>query len=681
MSLVRERLAGCTAESLDGYLRGLGFFLLAGEVEPSVRAWWDEDDVMWIASPVELEAVARRVLESVRNDPVRLRTPWRGEGRTLDFIQLRNDAEERELDWFDASTLFLSDGSRENNPLLGEGASFGRGEIAEGYEIALSSLSGAPESAHAQTLVDLVRGRATDGVPKALTIDRKILSAYQSGRATGPGSSAKDINPSSQKARTLAWDVLLILRGVRVFRGVVATRPDRTARVQAAFPLVVEARPIATGPGGVTDLRRDPRGTFELLAPLWPAPCTTRALTRLLPATRLRLPRGVVRDTLDAVLVQSARATASLGFDRLVRFALIPPDPKKPARYAARRGEVHALGVRAARLAVEQILPFLRELDRAVREEPPSLTVARRRVDDALAAFGQPRPPASAGVDATRTQEVLVALAAMQTPAARAVANGDRPVEPPRLSSEWFRYADDGSAAYRLARALVAGLSDDGACRLRDALLPQRRDENRFVLDATRTPPDLEHVSDPLSVLVELVLTALRRTRPEDLSRAGSTSFSVLASLLAGALGREGERRLALLCAALTGVYSAKPPPCPPEDPLKAGVGADVARLLLAAQPASTATSDGASAATETAKDALERTTTLASLLLAGRVDVARTMADRELRRRGLDLLPAPPRLAPTPRPQALALAVLLPFDDKARSALERTVSVLPAAT
>src|SRR5581483_10795676 len=94
MTLIQERLAGCTAESLDSYLRGVGFFLLAGEVEPSVRSWWDEDGVIWIASPVELEALARRVLENVTNDPAPLRTPWRSEGRTLDFAQLRNDAEE-----------------------------------------------------------------------------------------------------------------------------------------------------------------------------------------------------------------------------------------------------------------------------------------------------------------------------------------------------------------------------------------------------------------------------------------------------------------------------------------------------------------------------------------------------------------------------------------------------------
>ncbi len=109
------------------------------------------------------------------------------------------------------------------------------------------------------------------------------------------------------------------------------------------------------------------------------------------------------------------------------------------------------------------------------------------------------------------------------------------------------------------------------------------------------------------------------------------------------------------------------------------GIGTDVARHLLAAQPAEPA-GDGLTAEVmrESAEDALKRTMALASLLLVGRVEVARALADRELRRRGLDLLPAPPRLAPHPRPAALALSVLLPFADEARAALEHIVTVTP---
>lgn len=686
MTLVKERLPGCNAESLDSYLRGLGFFLLASEVEPSVRAWWDEDGVLVLASPLPIEELAAAVADGMRREPPPLRTPWRGSGgRDRSFLDVRNDARDDELDWLDACALARpveatgastarERSDRENNPLLGQGGSFGRSDPEAAYADALATITGTSDvSLLVGALVASLVGQPLDRrALQRLSTTKAVLGAYQSGRATGAGSSMRDVEPTRQPSRSSVWDVVLVLTGLRLFRGAPTRRPDPRARVQASFPFLVRSRPIGTGPGGVHELRGDDPQAHELLAPLWSTPCGARTLRRIVASARLRLPPMrarqlglVAQDTLDAVLVQASRAAHGLGFDRLVRFTFVAgADPRY--RFAVRRGTVHAQGLRAARLAVEGILPFLRELDRAVREEPPSLAVARRRLDDALAAFGRSRPPAFPHADAARTQEALVALAALQTPAARAVTNVDRSFEPPRLASEWFRLADNGSQAYRLARSLVAGLSDGETCLLRETLLPQRRESGRFVLDATRTPPDLERVSNPLAVLVELALTALRRTRPDNLPRTGSTSFSDLARLLSGALGQDEERRLALLCAALAGVHPT-PPSARAEDPLGVGIGADVARLLLAAQPAD-----------ETPSDALERTTALASLLLAGRVDVARTMADRELRRRGLDLLPTPPRLAPTPRPEALAFAVLLPFDEQARSALERAVSVSP---
>jgi CRISPR-associated protein Csx17 len=687
-SFVCERLPGCNAESLDAYLRGLGFFLLAGRVDASVRGWWDDRGILNLASP-GVDAIAHWIAEDVLAGghliaPVC--TPWRGSaGRNQRFVDLRNCAEEWELDWFDACALprvaeseertagRAERSDRENNPLLGQGGGFGRSEVAAAYEDAVRTLrrSRLAAAALGDALLSLLRGEALNGaVARNLSVKKAVLGAYQSGRATGPGLSSRDVEPTRQDSRTNAWDLILVVQGLRVFRGVATRRPEPTARVQGSFPLVTRARPIGTAPVGALELREDSPDTYELLAPLWSEPCSPRVFRHLLGTARLRTGRGVARDTLDAVLVQAATAARGLGFDRLVRFAFVPgSDPRY--RYAVRRGSVGARGLRAARAALEEIVPFLRHLDRVVREEPPALVVARRRLEEALAALGIERPgmPADWASQARQTQEVLIALAVAQPAAARASREDYLPA--PSLSSRWLHLANDGSPEYRLARALVAGLTAGGASLLRSTMLPQRESEGRWVLDPQPSPPDLERVSDPVGTLVWLVLRAIRRRdRSGSLTRLGQARLEDVALLLSGALGDDGERRLLLLAAALAGIWQGEPPsPYRDSDPEPLGIGADVARLLLAAQPADDEDPD------ELAW--LERSERLASLLVAGRHHAARVAADRELRRRGLELLATPPLGSPLPSdPSRLALAVLLPLDPEQRSALARAVSV-----
>lgn len=682
MTAVTERLPGCTAQSLDSYLRGLGFFLLAGEVEPAVRAWWDEDGFLCVASSLGLEGLTAQVIKKLQRDPPPLRMPWRGkDGRDQDFAEARNDAPESELDWFDACALprpaaapdrrpaGRERSDRENNPLLGQGGSFGRSDPQAAYEDALATIQ-ADKLASAQltdALLATLRGEPFDArLTRQLSTTKAVLGAYQSGRGTGAGSSARDVVPARQATRSNAWDVVIVFTGLRLFRGTPSRRPDPRARVQASFPFLVRSRPIGTGPGGVHELRVDDPQAFEFLAPLWSSPCPPRILRHLVSSARLRLRYGTAQDTLDAVLVQASRATRSLGFDRLVRFALVAgSDPRY--RFAVRRGEVHAAGLRSARKAVDEIVPFVRAVERTVREEPPSLMVAKRRLEDTLAEFGRKssRPRGSTASEPSSAQEALIALALLQAPAALAAPE----LAAPRLSPEWHQLADDSSAEYRLVRSLLAGLTAPGGSNLlRETILPHRRDDRgRFVLDPKRTSAQLEHVADPVATLVELYLSALHRTRDENIIRVRSARFQDVVLLLAGELGQEGERKIALLCAALAGVDSAEPPPAAPGDPLTAGIGSRVATLLLAAQRAEEEDSD---------RPAIERAANLASLMLAGRVEMAGIASDRELRRRGLDLLPSPLVGSSFPRPALLALAVLLPFDREARSALERVVSL-----
>src|SRR5579883_2472821 len=699
-SLVTHRLPGCNASSLDAYLRGLGFFFLAGKMDQAVRAWWDEDGILNLGCGdfgALCEHIAEKVLDPRSPLIVLVRTPWRGKQRNKEFAELRNSAHEAELDWFDACavprSLEADDrrgrrgqevSDKENNPLLGQGGGFGRSEVEKAERDALQTLrrSNLRRGGLPEVLAALVRDEPLDlAVWKKTSVVNKVLGAYQSGRATGPGLSAADVEATKQKARTSAWDILLVLEGLRAFRGSPTRRAEVGAMVQTAFPLMVQARSIGVGPSGGPELRKDPEGTFELLAPLWSMPCTTRVFRHLLATMRLRTNRGVA-------------------CDRLVRFAFVPgSDPRY--RSAVHRGTIWAHGQETARRALEEVVPFLRQVERRVDPdlEPASLKVARRGLEEALAALGVERAgPTGRRLGRDReVQEVLTALVVFQAPAARATRESVPEVRAPYLSSAWFRLANDRSPEFRLARALVTGMMRNETSLLRSTALPQREEAGRWFLDPDGSRPDLDRVGEPVEALVRLVLLAVRRgATGGPLQRRGAVRAADVAFLLSGALGREGERRLGLLAQALAGISLPETGEASsadshegvvesPEGRTAAGeaggaavndrnwvvIGADAARLILAAQQ------DEVQAGESQAW--LERAQRLASLLLTGRYDGARVFADRELRRRGLDLLPAPPVGAPLPGGgPRLALAVLLPFDKQDRAGLTRMVCITP---
>ena len=691
--LVSERLSGCNAESLDSYLRGLGFFLLAGKIEPAMRAWWNENAVLCTATPKGVEALARRLVSELLDDRGSLvtpiKTPWRGSGRAGRlFVELRNEAADEELDWFDACALPRGEqeagtqrSDKSSNPLLLQGGQV-RIEFAAAHEEALKSIRGSaksPDLLASTLLACLNRDALPRGDAKKISVSKKVLGAYQSGRGTGPGHSARDVEPTSQPAASSAWDVLLAMEALCAFRGTVTRRPGAQSPPLASFPLLVRSRPVALRRGDALDLREDSADAFELLAPVWNRPCSARTLTHLLAKTRLRTPSGIARDTLDAALVQASRAAHGLGFDRLVRFAFISSG-KMP--YATRRGTLAARAVPAARRALDEVTPFLHGLDRAVREEPPSLTLARRRLDDTLGALAVGAPvtsPEERARVARQVQNALVALALLEVPAARACPDQARSqLGIASLQPSWLWLSDDGSAAFRLARALVTARATDRSSWLRGALRSQRFDDRsqHWILDPKRSVADLERAGDPLRALVEAALAAMRSSS-EDLWRSTASRPARLddvALLLSGQLGPQEERRLALLVAALAGVEtpSSTPPVAMIPNPARAGIGADIGRLLLASSAEST--NEEAQPRHEPAAD---RKAQLVSLALAGHLDALRVAADRELRRRQLDLLPRPPFGARRPADATrLALALLFPLDEATRSALEVAITV-----
>jgi hypothetical protein len=659
------RIPGANAATLDAYLRGLGLLRACDRLLDGLRWSWDEDETMVVHGVDSLDTLVDALMAAPEPfAPVA--TPWRGKaGKEHSFRELRNIADERLLDWFDACGVAQTgkgEMSSRHNPLLGQGGGFGRSEVAAGAEAARERLQKAlarPERAR-EALKALLAGEAPDPrAAAAVQVTKKAIGAYQSGRGTGPGASRRDVDPSTQAASTNAWDLLLVLEGVRLFRGALVRRPGVGGREQASFPLIVRAAAIGLDDANREQDRVDDDRAYELLAPLWAAPLRARTVATAIARARLRLHDSrhvrVADDALDAVL--AAHASADLqGFDRIVRFVLYAPsDPRY--RYALRRAVVSAKARERASWAVADVLEFMR---RQARVEPrgENRTAAHRRAEHMLA-----EALANEG-------DVVGALVALERIGARAhPASSLSSLRLPRLRPSWL-ISDD--PARRLAAA-IAGAAEDPddnrASWLRRELLPHARDGSHWRLSNDAPTIDLTRASDRVERLLETVVRHGMRESAGQV-RAGLPGLVAspapsgarlrdLALLISGE--PEFARRTALNVPTAARIDLPEQMPEHGEQQV-VQLGAACACLLLAAQP--WADDDGA----------LARRAELVGRVLGGDTDGALRLAVADLRRRGLEVAaPRATTIAHLHRGQ-LALALLAGLSASTIDALTRQI-------
>jgi CRISPR-associated protein Csx17 len=621
---------------------------------------------MWLSVPTGVEELANDLAACVKDSRVSvltpIKTPWRGKGAP-GFGSLRNAADDQELAWFDACAVARVQDSdaggaqsdKVNNPLLGQGGGFGRGEIAAAHGDAVARLTRAKSVAiSGRALLGLVTETIIEPSGVSLATQKKALGAYQSGRATGPGASVADGEPTTQKASTPAWDLVLVLEGLTAFRGMTTSRARNPVAARGSFPLVSRARVAGTGSA---TLAEDPDDAYEFLAPLWSAPVTGRALLFTLKRARLRTPRGMAADVIEGALSQAAHSAGRIALDRLTRFAfLAPSDPRY--RFASRRGALHAAGSSVAVTAMNDVVPFMRSLGRAPGSSPESFRLAVRRLNEALVAMAQPEE--TEPTRSRQAQATLIALADAELPAARL----SPPPTPARLSRSWWRLCRDDTAPTRLAMAIVSARTVDGRPWLRPWLRPQTRADGRWSLDPSVAIPSPERAHDPLRQLARALIHALRR-EPLGEWTSAEVGLSDLVWLTRGPAPDDAVRVTRLVKA-----FSGLPVVSNATTMLQAhslrSIGLDLSRFLLAANP------HLADLGPRRDGCRLE----LAALVVDERIGDARVLVDRELAARELSLLPGPPYNAPSPGPWgALSLAVLLPLNPALLSHLAQTAS------
>jgi len=669
-----ERLPGCRADALDGYLRALGLLVLAQGAGAALRTSWSPTGVLEVHQP-DAEPPLTTLLAETELDRLlpEISTPWRGrEGRDSSFPELRNGADDEALAWFDACAVPLvqagaGKAGKRNNPLLGQGGGFGRAELQVAYDEAARLLAQASTRPVllATALGDLLGGHepAKESLER-LSVRSKVLGAYQSGRATGPGGSRADRDPSGQQAWTSAWDLALVVAGLRSFTGSLARRAAPGAAIQTAFPLLVRGRAIALDTGNAHTLREDDADAYELLAPLWSAPARTDVVLHRLRALRVRVASGApARDTLEAAVSHTATAAGAAGFDRLERFALFAPsDPRY--RYALHRGSLTARSSELAVAAGRDLLGSLRRMAAVAGARPPErVRRARRELEETLAGDGA-------------AASVLLGLARYEQALGQSLDDSRREgLALPLIRRSWDAMAArEGGSPWRIGRGLAWSFQTPAGSRaaawLRGVLLGQSF-AGSWRLDPARRAVDVLAGARPMEALVREALAEGRRMR-EMKAEPAAVRLGDIVALLSGAGGcaPEAVAEAALAAARLDelGLGDGGPDHSISRERIgRWGVDRFTALVLLAAQR---------ERVEEPPDELLERRLRLASLALAGDRAQLLRVATASLWRRGLSVAPVSPHgLIPARRPEGLACALLLTIDPGVLHALEDRVA------
>lgn len=430
------------------------FFLKQYEPTPLVAPWnggsgfFPKDNQEGIrsieASNCKRFSNYRRVVETVRSTVAAnsfKESPK--EDQKLAFLQaLRNWAPEALLRWIDAAVI-LSDDNPRYPPLLGTGGNDGRLDFTNNFMQRLGEVFDIGTGAPKPEAAGLLR-TALLGTPAPALLDRAI-GQFAPGNAGGPNASSG----FEGNARINPWDFILMLEGALLFAAAAVRRLESSSGAILSAPFTVHSR-FSTG--GATALTDDGDKRGEIWMPLWSDFLAIEEVTTLLGEGRAALGTRPARDGLDF-----ARAVARLGVDRGIssfqRFGFLMRSGKAflatpLARVAVRRNpEADLIDDLEQRDWLGQVQRYARD-----DKSPGALRAAATRLDAALFALTQ-------RADCVALQQVLRHLGRIEALCGTSPKTREAIRQPlPRLSPEWARRADDGSAEFRIAAAL-AGLS------------------------------------------------------------------------------------------------------------------------------------------------------------------------------------------------------------------------------
>lgn len=507
---------GCTPEPLLRYLKGLGIFrLIALGPDPGVRADWAGDQFT-LTTALRREDLLDFFLNQYSPTPVL--APWNGgsgfwdnkaAGKALKQMEsstsprfaayrkciktvrsvagrmgiskevlqkekrakaaflreLRSVLPDEALDWLDATTVIAQEAAR-FAPVLGTGGNDGNLDYSANFMQRLAdllplnaTLDGGKQKAGPdpqRSLHWLQDALFAEGRPPLMDA---ALGQYHPGGVGGPNSTA------GFEGRSLVnpWEYVLMVEGLLALAGAAARRLGSDTRARAAFPFTVST--TVAGWGTLADAEES-TSRAEIWLPLWQRPARYTEVQRLFGEGRAHVGHKQARTGLDFV-----RAVAALGVDRGIeafqRYGFVQRNGL--AYLAVPLGRVRVREQPHVRLLdeIDSWLSLLRRL--AAEQSTATLKSASRIIDRAVYAYCE-----FGGAD--RMQAVLVALGKAER--LLAVTPKFQKTIPPlnHMSTGWLDACDDGSATFRVARAL-ASIYDQKVGDLRVQLEPVTRNK------------------------------------------------------------------------------------------------------------------------------------------------------------------------------------------------------------
>jgi CRISPR-associated protein Csx17 len=360
-------------------------------------------------------------------------------------------------------------------PLLGTGWNDGNLDFASNFMQRLLEVLGTTDEA--------LPNRSDDWLSASLfgtsspNLTRRNIGQFFPGQAGGPNAGIgfdadAAINP---------WDFVLMIEGALMFAAAAVRRNADDLPGAFSYPFTVRAVVAGSGSLGEGDSANS-RG--ELWMPLWSQPASFSEIRSVMAEGRVALGKRPARDALDFV-----RAVHRFGSYRGVRsfqrFGLLMRFGK--AYLATPLSRVEVIDEAASNLLDElDKRSWLDRFRRFARGDNTAnrFQMLRHQLEDQLFDLsGQEPTPAE-------TQSLLVLLGEIHKTmtASRKAKESVPPL--PRLSEQWVTAADDGTPAFRIAKALAGlrGVGDE-PLPLRAQLFPVHR---RF--DQWMTPDAGENV-------------------------------------------------------------------------------------------------------------------------------------------------------------------------------------------